>query len=91
MSPTYLGAALDSSLTVQISSDQLRQFLDNAILLYTLTRGTSWGANAVTLRITGLALVIFNGRILLPCLEESVHIREHNRCSIEYHTSNKNG
>jgi hypothetical protein len=72
--PTYLGVTLDSSLTFKLHIEKLQQKLKtrNNIIL----AGTSWGANAHTLRVTGLALVYSTEEYCCPAWKNSAHLNK---------------
>ena len=55
--PTYLGIKLDRALTFRHDLESLRSKLTSRIGLLRRLAGSSWGANAQTLRTTALALI----------------------------------
>jgi hypothetical protein len=75
-SPTYLGVTLDSSLTFKLHIEKLRQKLKTRNNIIHKLAGTSWGANAHTLRITGLALVYSTAEFCCPVWKNSAHVNK---------------
>ncbi|EEZ99467.2 hypothetical protein TcasGA2_TC000033 [Tribolium castaneum] len=55
--PVYLGVSLDCSLTYKFHLEKLRQKLKTRNNILLKLAGSTWGANAKTLRVTALALV----------------------------------
>src|SRR5699024_2134815 len=55
--PVYLGVTLDSSLTYKFHLEKVRQKLKTRNNILLKLAGSTWGANAKTLRVTALALV----------------------------------
>jgi hypothetical protein len=75
-SPTYLGVTLDSSLTFKLHIENLRQKLKTRNNIIHKLAGTSWGANAHTLRVTGLALVYSTGEYCCPVWKNGAHVNK---------------
>jgi hypothetical protein len=75
-SPTYLGVTLDSSLTFKLHIEKSRQKLKTRNNIMHKLAGTSWGANAHTLRVTGLALVYSTAEYCCPIWKNSAHVNK---------------
>jgi hypothetical protein len=75
-SPTYLGVTLDSSLTFKLHIEKLRQKLKTRNNIIHKLAGTSWGANAHTLRVTGVALVYSTAEYCCPVWKNSAHVNK---------------
>lgn len=72
--PTYLGVTLDTSLTFKSHLDKLKQKLKTRNNLLSKLAGTTWGANAKTLRISALALVYSTAEYCSPVWKNSAHV-----------------
>jgi hypothetical protein len=67
---------LDSSLTFKLHIENLRQKLKTRNNIIHKLAGTSWGANAHTLRVTGLALVYSTGEYCCPVWKNGAHVNK---------------
>ena len=74
--PTYLGVKLDRQLTFKHHLESLRAKVSSRNNLLRRLAGSSWGANASTLRTGALALVYSAAEYAAPAWCRSVHTRK---------------
>jgi hypothetical protein len=74
--PTYLGVTLDNHLLYNKHIEKLKQKLKTRNNILSKLAGTSWGANARTLRLTGLALVYSTAEYCCPVWKNSCHVQK---------------
>ena len=73
--PTYLGVKLDRALTFRQHLESLRKKLTARVGLLRRLAGSSWGADAMTLRVATLALVHSAAEYCAPVWCRSAHTR----------------
>ena len=73
--PTYLGVKLDRALTFRQYLESLRKKLTTRVGLLRRLAGSSWGAGAIALRTTTLALVHSTAEYYAPVWCRSAHTR----------------
>ena len=71
--PTYLGVKMDRSLTYHHHLESLRMKVASRVALIRKLAGTTWGADAATLRISVLALVFSTAEYCAPVWCRSSH------------------
>ncbi len=71
--PNYLGGKMDRSMTHQPHIDRLCQKLKSRNNIIRKVAGTTWGANAQTLRTTALGLVYSTAEFNAPVWYRSAH------------------
>ena len=71
--PTYLGVKMDRSLTYHHHLESLKMKVASRVALIRKLAGTTWGADAATLRITVLALVFSTAEYCAPVWCRSSH------------------
>ncbi len=74
--PKYLGVKLDSSLNFKAHLDDLRMKLKTRNNIVQKLAGSSWGADATTLRTTALALVFSVAEYCCPVWINSAHVQK---------------
>lgn len=72
--PAYLGVTLDTSLNYNHHLEKLKQKLKTRNNLLCKLAGTTWGANARTLRTTALALIYSSAEYCSPVWQNSSHV-----------------
>ena len=76
VNPVYLGVTLDRSLTYKSHCEKVRKKISTRNSLLRKLTGTSWGANANTLRTTAMALCFSTAEYCCPVWERSTHSKE---------------
>ena len=72
--PTYLGVTLDTSLLYREHLEKMKQKLKTRNNIIYKLAGTTWGANANTLRTSALALVYSTAEYCCPVWKNSNHV-----------------